>query len=301
MYHHLNHTIGRQLYRSDTVRVGLFDCPRQHPLFQDTGPIGNDIMVFPRHTVRIRHTDKHEILADPQVVTLYNKGQTYRREAVAEYGDYSVWLHFPRELLTEAMREAGCAHRKMDRHPFTSPCQLSGNRLFLQQRLLQRYLLENRQPSSLLVEEVALGLLDQILSGMTPDATARRHRRATRQRHRQLAADCRELLISDWSRHWKLDELAASIGSTPFHLSRVFKAHIGQSIHQYLLQLRLRHAVDVLLDQPESRLTDLALDTGFATPSHFSRTFHKHFGVPPGRLNQYKLSKNWKVNATHST
>lgn len=299
MHQHLNGSIGRLLYRSDTLTVGVFDCPRQHPFFHDTGPIGNDLMVFPRHAVRIKHTGKREILANRQVVTLYNKGQTYRREPVAEYGDYSIWLNFPRGLLTATMQAIGYTHHKMDTQPFNSAFELSSSDVFMQQRLLHRYLLQNAQPSPLLVEETALQLLDKLLSADNPKQQVTASRSNTRRRHRQWVADCCELLTRSWDQRWNLTDLAAEIGTTAFHLSRVFKAQMGHSIHQYQMQLRLRSAVDSLLDQPEKRLTDVALDNGFATPSHFTQTFNNHFGMPPGKLAQHQLSKNWKVMAGH--
>ncbi len=299
MYKHLNGSIGRLLYCSDTLTIGIFDCPRQHPYFNDSGPVDNDTIVFPSHAVRIKHTGKREILANRQVVTLYNKGQTYQRKPVADYGDCSVWLNFPRDVLITAMQAVGYTHRKMDTKPFDQSFELSDSGLFLQQRLLYRYLLNNRQPSALLVEEVALQLLDKVLSTDDSRQCATAVRGSTKRRHRQWVADCCELITRSWDQRWSLFDLAAEIGTTAFHLSRLFKAQIGCSIHQYQVQLRLRSAVDTLLDQPDKRLTDVALDNGFATPSHFTSTFRSHFGVPPGRLTQCHLSKNWKTSILH--
>jgi len=48
--------------------------------------------------------------------------------------------------------------------------------------------------------------------------------------------------------------------------------------------LRLRAAIDRMIDYPKERLTDIGLEFGFATPSHFSQAFHRHFGVTPSQF-----------------
>ncbi len=284
MDHHLKDSLGYLLYQSKTLVIGIFDCPRQHPCFRDTGPAANDILVFPRHAVYIKHDGKREILANQQIITLYNKGQAYRRQPLAPYGDYSVWVHFPRETLVSAMEQAGQTHRRMDSLPFNATHMLSNNSIFLQQRLLYRYLNSCRQPSALLVEDTAFQLLEQLLSINSPRHSRCKTRKTTAERHQDLAAHCRMLLTSRMDQRLTLADLADEIGTTPFHLSRVFKSQTGISIHKYLLQLRLRNAVDLLLEQPRRRLTDLAMDLGFATPSHFAQSFRHHFGMSPGRM-----------------
>ena len=47
------HVVDRVVRRTASVAVGAFRCPRRHPLFADTGPIENDVFVFPR-TLRKR-------------------------------------------------------------------------------------------------------------------------------------------------------------------------------------------------------------------------------------------------------
>src|SRR5215831_18127888 len=39
------------VFQSPTVTIGAFRCPPSHPRFHDSGPIQNDIFVFPRRAV----------------------------------------------------------------------------------------------------------------------------------------------------------------------------------------------------------------------------------------------------------
>lgn len=77
-----------------------------------------------------------------------------------------------------------------------------------------------------------------------------------------------------------LNELAAQMDCTPFHLIRFFKKAVGLSPHAYLVQLRLEKAKH-LLNQGQT-IVDTALDTGFADQSHLTRHFKTRFGIPPG-------------------
>jgi transcriptional regulator GlxA family with amidase domain len=49
---------------------------------------------------------------------------------------------------------------------------------------------------------------------------------------------------------------------------------------RYYRELRLDKAQSLLRNSPLS-LTEIALATGFASSSHFSRVYAQHFGGPP--------------------
>jgi AraC-like DNA-binding protein len=76
--------------------------------------------------------------------------------------------------------------------------------------------------------------------------------------------------------------LGRDVGASPHHLSRVFRATTGRSIHEYRTDLRLRFVLARLPE--EERLSDLAMEAGFATPSHLSDVFRRRFAVSPSRL-----------------
>jgi AraC-like DNA-binding protein len=77
-----------------------------------------------------------------------------------------------------------------------------------------------------------------------------------------------------------LDELADLAGLSRFHLIRVFRAATGLAPHAWQLQLRV-HWAKVLLTQGRP-LVGVALETGFADQSHFTRKFKQVVGLPPG-------------------
>jgi AraC-like DNA-binding protein len=49
----------------------------------------------------------------------------------------------------------------------------------------------------------------------------------------------------------------------------------------FIRDIRLKKAAQLLLTQPEASITDIATRVGFATPKYFSRLFREKFGVAP--------------------
>lgn len=93
-----------------------------------------------------------------------------------------------------------------------------------------------------------------------------------------------------------LEELGKKIGCSHFYLSRIFSSQTGQTITQYLRQLRMEKAAE-LLKSREYNVTEVALEVGYSSLSHFSAAFQETFGCCPGlyplaTVTQKSLSKN---------
>jgi AraC-like DNA-binding protein len=89
------------------------------------------------------------------------------------------------------------------------------------------------------------------------------------------------LLAQDLASPPTLEELGRKIGCSHFYLSRVFSAQTGTTITQYLRQLRLEKAAE-LLRSGDYNVTEAALEVGYNSLSHFSAAFHETFGCCPG-------------------
>ena len=66
----------------------------------------------------------------------------------------------------------------------------------------------------------------------------------------------------------------------PNYINRVFKASMGQSLHQYVIHYRLRIAQTLLTGSDDS-IEEIARTVGFESPSYFSKYFKEYFGEPP--------------------
>jgi len=75
-------------------------------------------------------------------------------------------------------------------------------------------------------------------------------------------------------------ELARTANVSLRQLERLFRLHLGRSLGEHYLSLRLDRARD-LLRQTSLSVLETALATGFASASHFSRAYRRRFGHPP--------------------
>ena len=75
-------------------------------------------------------------------------------------------------------------------------------------------------------------------------------------------------------------DAAANAGYTPNYFNTVFKQHFGTSFGEYLKKMRLSYARNLLLSG-DATLTEIALEAGFSSLSHFSRTFSAEYGSFP--------------------
>lgn len=91
-----------------------------------------------------------------------------------------------------------------------------------------------------------------------------------------------EAVMRDPARNWRAGELAASVGWSTSAFLRGFRAETGTSFRRYRLWARMLRACQVLAEG--GNLTLAAAESGFATPSHLSSTFHAVFGLTPSRL-----------------
>lgn len=88
-------------------------------------------------------------------------------------------------------------------------------------------------------------------------------------------------IVTNLARPLSLDQVAKAARFSPFHFHRIFKAHLGETLNQFVKRQRLERALYLMSHAPRRSLTDVALDCGFATSSDFSRSFKQHYGVAP--------------------
>ncbi len=104
-----------------------------------------------------------------------------------------------------------------------------------------------------------------------------RHHRRNHERVQKVIALLRENLAESLS----LEEIGRRAGCSQFYLSRIFSQEMGRSIFQYLKALRIERAAQLLAEK-KMNVTQVALEVGYTSPSHFSATFHETYGCCPG-------------------
>lgn len=78
-----------------------------------------------------------------------------------------------------------------------------------------------------------------------------------------------------------LQGLGATLRTSPYHLSRLFRAETGMSLRVYLHRVRVQAARQLLLETTD-KLETVAARVGLYSGSHLSRLFLKYAGQRPG-------------------
>ncbi len=77
-----------------------------------------------------------------------------------------------------------------------------------------------------------------------------------------------------------LDDISDEACFSKFHFIRQFKRIYHKTPHQYLIAVRMQHAL--LLLQKGMNVTDVCYAVGFESPGSFSTLFKKYFSFTPG-------------------
>lgn len=277
--HHLDVVV----FASPLLQIGRWRCPADHPQFHDSGPTPDALFVFPRQSVWIQHDGGRPFVADPNTVTYYNKGQPYRRQRLSDAGDHCEWYAVAPEAIADTLAAHEPAAIDRPNTPFSFTHGPSDADSYLRQRLVFEHVCRETAPDRLFVEEAVLSVLGTV----TQLAYARQGHAPVRPRLRRGEIDAvenaRQVIAERYRENLSLSDIAREVGASVFHLSRVFHARTGFSLHAYRTQLRLRAALDRLAER-RADLTGIALDLGFSSHSHFTETFRRTFGRTPSSV-----------------
>lgn len=73
----------------------------------------------------------------------------------------------------------------------------------------------------------------------------------------------------------------ARVGNySPFHLHRIMRAYLGESLGAFIIRLRMETAVTLLIHSSEA-INTIALKVGYENPSSFNKAFKKRYGIAP--------------------
>lgn len=91
----------------------------------------------------------------------------------------------------------------------------------------------------------------------------------------------KEMLMSDLAGNLSLAQLSNACRLSCSHFSQAFRQTVGCPPHQWLLTQRVQRSKELMLNTDQS-LSEIALATGFADQSHFTRVFSQRVKVSPG-------------------
>lgn len=259
----------RVLYEGATLRVGhVVARPSNEDCVEVEAPREN-VLALPVAGVFARHgAARRPTIATSSHGVFFPAGQAYRMSFPGGVGDEVLTLQWSDAALAQTLPGAAIAESQV----LLDPGQLMGRGLLW--RLFSR-----GEADAVEVEELCLGLLASSLGG----ARAGARRGAGRPGGRDRIDRVREAVAVAPERKWSLAQLAAIARLSPWHLAHVFREEIGIPVHAYVLRARLSKALAAVLES-DAGFTDIALDAGFASHSHFTARFRALFGITPAAL-----------------
>lgn len=266
------------LYQGAGLRIGLFEARTDDPHFRFSAVPEEYLLVFPCTSARIEHDGRPGFVADRNVVTYYNPSQLYRRAEVSARGDRAHWFALSPRTLDRVLRELGRRPGRAEpRFGFArGPSDAASYRL--QRDIVHRLVAGAIEPPAL---EAAVPQLASRVIAAACEAEEREGR--AREPAIDLVERARDLLARRYAEPLTLEDLAERLDCSASRLCHTFREVTGTTLHAHRDQLRLRRA---LLELPErrGRFTELGLELGYSSHSHFTERFRRAFGRPPAAI-----------------
>jgi AraC-like DNA-binding protein len=271
---------GRQLAIHD-VRCGGRDTPptagEHTTVFQ---------VILPRHGLYLFRMGRRDLVANANHACLIDPGREYRVTHPIGGCDSSTAVSLSRGLFRQLLADidATAVDRADDRLAFPGDYALVAPATALRHHALLRRL-ENPGTEALAVEESALLLCREVALAARAAAGRQPHavREGSRRHHRERVEAVAAYLARHLARPVTLEELSRAAAMSPFQLARVFRAVTGLPIHRYRTRLRLLQALD-RLREGALNLSEVALEAGFSSHSHFTTTMRAEFGRTPSDI-----------------
>lgn len=99
-----------------------------------------------------------------------------------------------------------------------------------------------------------------------------------------------EYIDTHYTEDLTLEDMADIIGFSKYHFSRLFKQYTNFTFCDYLKHRRIQ-AAEILLEQPEYSITEVALQAGFPSISTFNRIFKEYKNCTPTEFRNMRAKR----------
>ena len=134
--------------------------------------------------------------------------------------------------------------------------------------------------TNLQIDEMVIELLERVISVLTNSKPIPAIADSLKQFHLATIENARAFIFENFSQDISLQQLAKHCLVSAFHFSRIFKAIMNISPHQYLIEIRLSHA-RALLTSSDQSISEIAFSCGFNSTEHFATAYRQRFGESP--------------------
>ena len=212
-------------------------------------------------TLEMNMGDK-KIVAEPGNIILQQKGDNYRLFAPDACGvEYVVisYMATPEDVLKKYLPE-----RLLD------STNLKYQRFF-------ENVAHNFSSYSITSAPLLRALVQEIVCNVICDVNS-----TAQQFHNQPLERAKQYINENFSKPITTIDIASAAGFSPSYLRTLFHKIMGQSPMNYLNQVRINHAKEMLSSKMFT-LSEVASSCGFQNEYYFNRVFKKFAGITPGK------------------
>ncbi|MFI3238151.1 MAG: AraC family transcriptional regulator [Lachnospiraceae bacterium] len=91
-----------------------------------------------------------------------------------------------------------------------------------------------------------------------------------------------EYMEKHLSENIAIEDLAATTNLSKYYYIRRFKALTGRTPFEYLKSVRIEYAKEILLENKNMNIVDVAMESGFNNIGYFTKVFKQQVGITPG-------------------
>jgi AraC family transcriptional regulator len=275
----------RTLFGSGLMRIVDWQCTGHAP-----EPFGgeewNDAyeVVVVRRGAFVRRVAGRDVFLDPGTVAFTHADESYQVRHPVAGGDACSAFRLAGATAAELATGADPDSADLDHIRFPALAAPLDGRAFLLHRIALRAAL-SPGVAALEVEEHAATFLRAAVAASSGSGREGQRGRLPRP-HRpgsEYVVRVREVIGRRYREPLTLSDIAREVGCSPFHLHRLVRAEAGVPIHRLVLRLRLREALERLLDTRDG-ISAIAYAAGFASHSHLTDAFRREYGAAPSAV-----------------
>jgi AraC-like DNA-binding protein len=156
--------------------------------------------------------------------------------------------------------------------------------------VLQRKLTALPPPVTRLEALVLRGMTAELWEHVEPAKPARVPAKQPR-----LVRDAQRYLETHYAEHVTITDMSRSLGCSRAQLTRAFRSCLAVSVHEYLTEIRARHAVHALHSSTE-KVEAVALMVGYKSKKDLYRTIRATTGVTPKRVRLQASQQHHRIH-----
>jgi YesN/AraC family two-component response regulator len=112
-------------------------------------------------------------------------------------------------------------------------------------------------------------------------STLKNQKKVQNEKQPKLIENIENYLIKNYSSSITSTVLSKEFGFVPSYISRLFRQYKGVSPSEYLTHYRIEKAKQIMRENPELLVKEIADQVGFKEAYYFSKTFKKETGIWP--------------------